>query len=244
MKDKFLKSVVSSVVGKSAEDIVDLINIEKHANEFQIAKKMNLTINQTRNILYKLSDYGLVSSIRKKDKKKGWYTYFWKIETLKSLNFLREIISKRTEQIKKQINNRETKIFYICERCNLEFSEETALMNNFTCNECGEILKVRENEKMLKDLNKILSRLEKDLELIDKEINIEKEKLEKKKAKEQKKEEKEKEKKKLEKKKERERLKKQKNVTKKEIKKKSPKKKSLKKRKVKSSKKKSLKKRK
>mgnify|MGYP001579745958 FL=1 len=72
MLKKFLMDVVIIVVGKQSEDLVDILDNKKHINEFIIAKKLNLTINQTRNLLYKLSDYGLVSSIRKKDKKKGW----------------------------------------------------------------------------------------------------------------------------------------------------------------------------
>ena len=85
MLDKFLKEAMSILVGKQGEELVNLLDTKKYVNEFLIAKKLDITINQTRNILYKLSDSGLVSSTRKKDKKKGWYTYFWKIEILKSL---------------------------------------------------------------------------------------------------------------------------------------------------------------
>ena len=89
MLRKFLTDVILSIVGKPGEGLVELLYSKKHVNEFIIAKKLDFTINQTRNLLYKISDQGLVSSIRKKDKKKGWYTYFWKIEVLKSLEFLR-----------------------------------------------------------------------------------------------------------------------------------------------------------
>ena len=101
MLENFLKEVVSIIVGKNSELIADLLNSKKHVNEFLIAKKLSITINQTRNLLYKLSDFGLVSSIRKKDKKKGWYTYFWKIEVLKSLKFLEDILLKNIGHIKK-----------------------------------------------------------------------------------------------------------------------------------------------
>ncbi len=131
MLKKFLKEVMIIVAGKQAEEIADLLNNKKHINEFIIAKKLDITINQTRNILYKISGYGLVSFIRKKDKRKGWYTYFWKIEILKSLEFLRSILIKRIDQINHQIKSRETKRFYICERCNIEFNEENALLQNF-----------------------------------------------------------------------------------------------------------------
>ncbi len=189
MLKKFLKEMVSIVVGKQAEEIVDLLDNKKYVNEFLIAKKLNLTINQTRNILYKLSDYGLVSSVRKKDKKKGWYTYFWKIEILKSLEFLKGTLIKQTEQINYQVKSRETKRFYVCEKCNIEFSEENALLNNFTCPECGGIFTVKDNSKFLKELGKNLDKLKRELTFIDIEIKKEKERIEKEKIKEIKKEE-------------------------------------------------------
>ena len=101
------------VVGKPGEIVAELLDGNKYLNEFLIAKKMDLTINQVRNLLYRLSDHGLVSSMRKKDKKKGWYTYFWKVEVLKTLEFLKGIFAKQIDQLKHKIKSRETKQFYI-----------------------------------------------------------------------------------------------------------------------------------
>jgi len=184
MLEKFLKEVMTIVVGKQAEEIVDLLDTKKHINEFLIAKKLNITINQTRNILYRISDYGLVSSIRKKDKKKGWYTYFWKIEILKSLGFLRNILIKKIDQLNHQIKSRETKEFYVCERCNIEFNAENALLYNFTCNECGNIFVMKDNTKVVREFKKNLDKLKKELKFVEEEIKKEKDKLEKKKLKE------------------------------------------------------------
>ena len=183
LKD-LLKEVISIVAGKQAEEIVDLLDTQKHVNEFILAKKLNLTINQVRNILYKISDYGLVSSIRKKDKRKGWYTYFWKIEIVKSLEFLKENLLKKIENVEHQIRSRETKRFYVCERCHIELSEENALLNNFTCTECGAVLTLRDNTKLLKELRKTKERMEKDLSIVNGELEKEREKDEKKRIKE------------------------------------------------------------
>lgn len=190
MLKKLLTEIIVSIAGKQAEEIVNLLDGEKYVNEFIIAKKLNLTINQTRNILYKISDQGLVSFIRKKDKRKGWYTYFWKIEILKSLEFLREIILKRMEQIHHQIKSRETKEFYSCDTCNIEFNQENALLHDFTCNECGSIVSRKDNLPAIKEYNRELEKLKKELELTEAEVQIEKEKLGKKKARENKKEDK------------------------------------------------------
>ena len=184
MLNDFLKEVVVYVAGKPAEEITVLLNSKKHVNEFILAKKMDLTINQTRNILYKISDHGLVSSIMKKDKKKGWYTYFWKIEVLKSLEFLKSILLKRVEQINIQIKNREAKQFYVCERCGIELTEENALLVDFTCNECGDIFTIKDNSKLLRELKKNLDKIESKLVFVNQEIEKEQEKVNKVKAKE------------------------------------------------------------
>ncbi len=192
MIDTFLKEVIVYVAGKLAENITEILSTKKHVNEFLIAKKIGLTINQTRNILYKLSDSGLVSSIRKKDKKKGWFTYFWKIEVLKSLDFLSKILLKQIEQINSQINSRGSKQFYICEKCNLELTEEKALLQDFICTECGEVFKMKDNSKLLKELKKSLEKIKNKLFFVNQEIEKEKEKTEKQKEIENKKLDKEK----------------------------------------------------
>lgn len=177
-----LKEVVSIVAGKPSEEIVDLLNTRKHVNEFLIAKRLDVTINQTRNILYKISDHGLVSNIRKKDKKKGWYTYFWKIEILKALEFLENHLAKRISQMQGQIKNRNIKRYYICERCNVEFGEENALLHDFTCQECGAIFVLKDNTKLLKELGRSVLKLEKELGDVESEIFKEQAKLEKEKS--------------------------------------------------------------
>lgn len=181
--EKFIKESIVLIIGKQYESIADLLNSDKHVNEFIIAKKLDVTINQARNLLYKISDQGLVSSIRKKDKKKGWYTYFWKIEIMKSLEFLRDLIVKKIEQNNSQIKSRELKQFYFCEKCGTEYTEENALLHDFTCPECGSIFALKDNSKAIKDFRKNLERLEEELMILDQEIDKEKSKSNKKRAK-------------------------------------------------------------
>jgi len=189
MSKKFLRDAINLVVGKQAEEIADLLDSKKHVNEFLIAKKLNLTINQTRNILYKLSEKGFVSFLRKKDRRKGWYTYFWRIETIKTLEFLMDVIHKKIEQIDYQIKSRETKDFYVCEKCGIEFNEENALLHNFTCSECGSVFSAKDNSKLIRELKKQKEKLQEELSLVEQEYKQEKEKEDKKKEKEIKKEE-------------------------------------------------------
>ena len=173
MDKKLIREAFVEVAGKQAETLIDFLDGKKYMNEFLIAKKLDLPINQTRNILYKISEFGLVSSTRKKDKKKGWFTYSWKIEELKSLEFLKNMILKKMEQIKNQVNSRETREFYVCEKCHVEFNEENALLHDFTCPECGSILERKDNAKLIKELRKNLDSYGNILKIVGEEVQKE-----------------------------------------------------------------------
>jgi len=183
MQIKFLKSIVEELINKPAAPIVDLLIGKKDVNEFLIAKKLELTINQTRNILYKLSDYGLVSFIRKKDKRKGWYIYFWTLNVYQALNLLEKKLKEELEQLESQLKKRKEKRHYVCNTCSIEVTEEVALLNNFTCSECEEIYELSDNMQYINQLEKRIIKVKREIGLVSIEKEKEGEKLEKKKAK-------------------------------------------------------------
>jgi len=182
MQIKLLKSIVEILTNKQSAMIVDLLIGKKDVNEFLIAKKLGLTINQTRNILYKLSDFGLVSFIRKKDKRKGWYIYFWTLNITKSLDLLEQKLKEELERHEAQLKSRKEKRYYLCKTCNIEVTEEVALLNDFICSECEEVYGLSNNEEIIKKLEKDIFRLNKEIESISEEKAKEEEKTEKKKT--------------------------------------------------------------
>jgi transcription factor E len=196
MQIKLLSEIVSNIIGKQGAEVVSILEGKKNVNEFLVAKKLKLTINQTRNILYKLSDAGLVSFTRKKDKRKGWYTYFWTLNSEKSLELLETNVKNEIDNLKNQLKGRQTKRYYICNTCKTEVSEETALLHNFICAECGEVYALQEDKKILADLNLRINKLGNTLLSIQQELFALREKGNKKKAKEEKRSQKKKLKKK------------------------------------------------
>lgn len=173
MQIKLLKEVVGMVAGPSSVGLVDLLYGKKNVNEFIIAKKMKLNINQTRNILYKLVDEGLVSFIRKKDRKNGgWYTYYWTLDIGKSLGNLRRVIVEDIHHLESQRNTRMHERFYHCPHCDLEMNEENALLNNFTCPECGEVFVLRDNAEFVKKIESSIAYRKEQLAFVDKELAV------------------------------------------------------------------------
>jgi len=192
MQINLLKKIVEKTAGPTAVRIVDLLYDKKDINEFLIAKKLELTINQTRNLLYRLSHLGILSSIRKKDKRKGWYIYFWTFNVLRSLEVLEENISQEIAAMKKELATRQQKRSYKCKMCGRELNEESALISNFVCHECGEVFELADNKLAIEEILKNINRVEKELVHVQSEVLLEKEKLDKKLSRNLKREEKKK----------------------------------------------------
>lgn len=172
MQIKLLHNLVEEMAGENTGRIVDILFGKKDVNEFLISKKMELTINQVRNILYKLSADGLVSFIRKKDKRKGWYIYYWTLKTERCLARLESSLVDKIDNFEHILKSRETKRFYICKSCDIEVSEEKALENGFSCDECAEVYELADNDKPIRDMKARITRTTKNLELIRDELEI------------------------------------------------------------------------
>ena len=179
---KLLHNLVEEMAGENTGRIVEILFGKRDVNEFLIAKKMELTINQVRNILYKLSAEGLVAFIRKKDKRKGWYIYYWTLKTEKCMMKLELSLVGKIDDLNHILRNRETKRFYVCKSCGIEVGEEKALDHGFSCEECAEVYELSDNSGPIRDTKARITRTEKNLVLIQNELKTIREKKAKKRA--------------------------------------------------------------
>jgi len=187
MQDKLLYNLVEEIAGDNNGRIVETLLNKKDVNEFLIAKKMELTVNQVRNILYKLSNFGLVSFNRKKDQKKGWYIYFWTLDNKKSLKLIETHLKNKIKNLEEQLKDRETKRYYVCPYCKIEVNEDVALENGFSCEECAEIYNLADNTPFVRDIKSKITRTMNEIQEIEKELQILNEKERKKVQREKKK---------------------------------------------------------
>lgn len=191
MQVKLLHDLIEEMTGPGNGRIVEILFGKRDVNEFSISKKMELTINQVRNILYKLSADGLVSFNRKKDKRKGWYIYYWTLDTEKCLAKLEQSLLQKIVNLKGVLKNRETLRYYVCKSCNIEVTEDKALDGGFLCDECAEVYELSDNSGPIKETTLHIARVEKQLKLIQDELSNVREKEKKKRGRIVKKEEKE-----------------------------------------------------
>lgn len=171
MLDKLLYSLAEHIVGKNGKVIVDILKDKRDVNEFKIAEKLKLTINQVRNLLYKLDAHDIVSFIRKKDKRKGWYIYYWSLDLPKSLKLLARMKEKEIQQLNNTLKSHENKRFFFCRGCEIELTEENALTHNFICPECGTLLQLSDNRDKILEIKRNIAKESNILKTIISEIN-------------------------------------------------------------------------
>ncbi|MDP4012451.1 MAG: hypothetical protein Q8R00_02490 [Candidatus Nanoarchaeia archaeon] len=175
LSDEDLITLLEKVAGNDAVKLVTLIRGKFNVSEFKIAEKLGLTVNQVRNILYRLQDHNLVDFTRKKDKKKGWYIYFWTFVEEKAEILALKVMRERKKFLDGQLVREADNLVFSCPRKCIRCSFENAMELNFSCPECESIL---DKEDTLKKMNAVRKELEelkiktKELEIIEKPIEV------------------------------------------------------------------------
>ena len=156
-----INSLITQVAGEDTIKVVEFI-LEKGENisEFLISEKLDIPMNILRNMLYRIQENNLITFTRKKDKKKGWYIYYWTFNHPQAISMIKKMKETRITNLKKRLEREDSSTFFTCSSKCLRTKFDNALENNFLCTECGKILKEKDNSKIIKDIKKELSLLE------------------------------------------------------------------------------------
>ncbi|HZX11987.1 MAG TPA: hypothetical protein VFE88_00825 [Candidatus Nanoarchaeia archaeon] len=147
---KQLEEMVLEVAGQEGLQVYRVLKGKENLNEFLIAEKVKLTINQVRNVLYKFESLNLVTSTRKKDRKKGWYIYFWTFVDERGQRAFVEMKKRRMQQFEARLERERAHQFYLCVNKCTRTSVEAAMENQFMCAECGQLMVPEDNSKTIR----------------------------------------------------------------------------------------------
>ena len=161
-----IEEMIANIAGTTAIPIYKQLKGKKNVNEFLIAEKLKLPINQLRNIMYKFENYSLLSSTRKKDRKKGWYIYFWTLKQEKIKEIVIKLKKQRLKKLKQRIEQEQKQDYFICPKKCIRINYEEAMENSFKCTECGLLLEKEDNQKIINKIKRKIKSLEKELNQI------------------------------------------------------------------------------
>jgi len=154
-------NVVREVAGEDTIPIVRILLKKRSISEYDIANMIKRDINQTRNLLYALHKSNLVYSIRKKDKIKGWYIYYWSFDGQRVFELYKKINERRVQHTKSLIEREDGNCFFACPNHCIRLDFEQVMNFNFKCPECGSLMEREDNTKKVESLKKDLLELSK-----------------------------------------------------------------------------------
>jgi len=157
------EELVKEVAGEDTVKLVDLLKDQENISEFKLAEKLRLTVNTVRNMLYRLQAHNLVTSTRKKDKKKGWYIYYWTFNTPQAKSLIRVVKTRKLEHLKDRLRTEIQESFYICPQKCVRFKMENAMDYDFKCPECGNVLEEENNMDFILKIKNTITELEGEL---------------------------------------------------------------------------------
>ena len=160
LSNKIVEDVVGEVAGEDVIPLVKVLKNKKNVSEFKLADSIKQEVNKTRNMLYRLYDNNLVSFIRKKDKKKGWYIYYWTFDLKKIKYIVARLKKKRLAKLKDRLEREKQNQFYSCQSKCIRLDFDQSMNFEFKCPECGDLIEQEDNSEEIKKLETEIKELE------------------------------------------------------------------------------------
>ena len=161
-EDPFVK--ISAMIGGDEYLKVSrsLLKSEDDTDE-EIASSTGLRKNMLIKVLYDLFGKGLITGVRVKDERKGWFVYRWRSRHDEVENFIHMQKKKVLERLQQRLDFENGSDFYHCGNNDCSrITFEEALELFFKCPSCGQTVDVKKNEKIRKLFLKKIDQIKKD----------------------------------------------------------------------------------
>lgn len=155
------EEVVVEVVGPDVLSLVRTLRNKQNVSEFKLAESIHKEINITRNMLYRLYDNNLVTFTRKKDKKKGWYIYYWTFNNKRIKQLMHSLRQRKLEKLRERLEREKGTQFFLCPTKCIRLDFEQATDFEYKCPECGQLLVQEDNSGRIRDIEKEILALQK-----------------------------------------------------------------------------------
>ena len=137
------------------------------ATDEEIASSTGLRINMVRKVLYDLFGKSLITGIRVKDERKGWFVYRWRSRREEVENFIENQKKKINERLQQRLDYESSSEFYHCgnEDCP-RVTFEDSLEAMFKCPSCNQVLNLKKNDKAKKAFAKKIDKIKNDMQQV------------------------------------------------------------------------------
>ncbi len=156
-----LARLASFFGGEEAISVVRALAQAGTTTDDVIATQANVRLNTARRVLYKLYDHALVTVVRSRDEKTGWFIYHWKLQPDQLDAFVRSRKKKALEKIRQRLEFEKAHSFFMCKGClTIRVTFEEAMESAFRCGGCSDQLISEDNSKTIEVLEDSARKLE------------------------------------------------------------------------------------
>lgn len=165
-EDPFVR-IASMIGGDEYLKVARSLLKAEDATDEEIASSTGLRINMVRKVLYDLFGKSLITGVRVKDERKGWFVYRWRSRREEVEIFIENQKKKVRERLQQRLEYEESSQFYHCGNHDCpRVRFETALDYMFKCPSCGRIVNLKKNERNKKAFARKINEINKDMQQI------------------------------------------------------------------------------
>jgi transcription initiation factor TFIIE subunit alpha len=135
-EESFVK-ISNLIGGEEYKRVAKALLNTQDATDEEIASATGMRINIIRKVLYDMFGKALITGIRVKDEKKGWFVYRWRAKSDQVDNFIDNKKKNILERLQKRLEYEESSEFYHCgnnECQRIKF--DVAIESFFKCPTC------------------------------------------------------------------------------------------------------------
>lgn len=147
-EDPFVK-IAALIGGEEYYKVARALLNTEDATDEEIASATGMRINIIRKVLYDMFGKALITGIRVKDEKKGWFVYRWRAKRDQAENFIDNQKKKILDRLQKRLEYEESSEFYHCGNSpcpRIKFDVAVELF--FKCSNCNGPLGMVDNTKI------------------------------------------------------------------------------------------------
>lgn len=154
---------LEGLLGEGGVEVASTIYDNEYTDE-EIAKETSIRVNTVRKVLYRLYDNRLASYRRTRDKKTGWYIYYWKMDLNKASEVMRSLEKEYLEKLMKRLEYEQGNMFFSCNNGCDKVVFDVASEHDFKCPDCSSTLSFVDNSDIIKNLEDQISKLQTGME--------------------------------------------------------------------------------
>ena len=147
-EDSFVK-IAGLIGGEDYVNVAKSLLSHENTTDEEIAESTELKINIVRKCLYDLFGRSLITGIRVRDTKRGWFVYRWKAQRDQVEPFVETQKSKAITRLTQRLEYESKNEFYHCGNPScMKYNFSKAMEVIFMCEVCGQALKLLDNSKL------------------------------------------------------------------------------------------------